>query len=61
MTTAPRNTPVMLKMRDSLGIYECGPFERSESGQWMSCGGRYRQPLIGTPIGWRSIEETSND
>jgi len=57
MRDAPRNgTPVMLEMRDAMGVYDCGPYAWKR-GRWVSVGGRYEGALMGEPQGWRSIEE----
>lgn len=54
MATAPRDEPVMLRIRDPLGTYEAGPFILRD-GEWWSDGGKHSHKLAGKldPIGWR--------
>lgn len=59
MSEPPKDgTPVMLKLRDVLGVYEAGPFAWRDGG-WWSVGGKRSHPLAGNrqPIGWRPIEK----
>lgn len=54
MDTAPKDEPVMLRLRDGLGTYEAGPFVWRD-GAWWSDGGRHSHKLAGqlAPLAWK--------